>query len=231
MQKHHWIISKKHMYMLFFLRPSLSLCRLCTYTPGLLPAKRTLIRMTPGGPNQRRWGFHTSAHSQRRRLSWIRWTLQAFFSLWCQSVGVISGMWPGVNPSCHLFDIYIYTYNDIYMIYMYIYICIYICIWCVYIYIYIYIYMYMMCIYIYICIYLAPSYPNSQKIPIPWIHRTPDLSLWTHCFPNLLPCVWHVSHLWIDWLLWEDLSAQFLNCLAPCRCLVLFLKCYGAWMS
>ena len=180
------------MYMLFFLRPSLSLCRLCTYTPGLLPAKRTLIRMTPGGPNQRRWGFHTSAHSQRRRLSWIRWTLQAFFSLWCQSVGVISGMWPGVNPSCHLFDIYIYTH---------------------------------------IYVYLAPSYPNSQKIPIPWIHRTPDLSLWTHCFPNLFPCVWHVSHLWIDWLRWEDLSAQFGNCLAPCRCLVLFLKCYGAWMS
>ena len=121
MQKHHWIISKKHMYMLFFLRPSLSLCRLCTYTPGLLPAKRTLIRMTPGGPNQRRWGFHTSAHSQRRRLSWIRWTLQAFFSLWCQSVGVISGMWPGVNPSCHLFDIYIYTHIMIYIYICYLY--------------------------------------------------------------------------------------------------------------
>ena len=78
---------------------------------------------------------------------------------------------------------------------------------------------------------LAPSYPNSEKIPIPWIHRTPDLSLWTHCFPNLFPCVWHVSHPWIDWLRWEDLSAQFGNCLAPCRCLVLFLKCCGPWMS
>ena len=80
-------------------------------------------------------------------------------------------------------------------------------------------------------ILLAPSYPNSENVHILWIHRTPDLSLWTHCFPNLFPCVWHVSHLWIDWLRWEDLSAQFGNCLAPCRCLVLFLKCYGAWMS
>ena len=47
----------------------------------------------------------------------------------------------------------------------------------------------------YVLTILAPSYPNSQKKPIPWIHRTPDLSLWTHCFPNLFPCVWHVSHL------------------------------------
>ena len=80
-------------------------------------------------------------------------------------------------------------------------------------------------------IILAPSYPNSENLHIPRIHRTPDLSLWTHCFPNLFPCVWHVSHLWIDWLRWEGLSAQFGNCLAPCRCLVLLLKCYGAWMS
>ena len=80
-------------------------------------------------------------------------------------------------------------------------------------------------------IFLAPSYANSENLPISWIHRTPDLSLWTHCFPNLFPCVWHVTHLWIDWLRWEDLSARFGNCLAPCRCLVLFLKCYGAWMS
>ena len=62
---------------------------------------------------------------------------------------------------------------------------------------------------------LAPSYPNSENVHILWIHRAPDLSLWTHCFPNLFPCVWHVSHLWIDWLRWEDVT-----CFTPMNWLV-----------
>ena len=34
----------------------------------------------------------------------------------------------------------------------------------------------------------------------------PHLSLWIHCFPNLLSCV-------IDWLRWEDLSTQYVDAL------------------
>ena len=132
----------------------------------------------------------------------------------------------------YIYTIYIYTIYILYIYYIY---TLYIYIYIQYLYTYIYIYniytIYIYTIHIYIYTILAPSYPNSENVHILWIHRTPDLSLWTHCFPNLFPCVWHVSHLWIDWLRWEDLSAQFGNCLAPCRCLVLFLKCYGAWMN
>ena len=49
---------------------------------------------------------------------------------------------------------------------------------------------------------LAPSYPNSANLHIPWIHRTPDLSLWAHCFPNLFPCVCDMLQCFtpVNWL-------------------------------
>ena len=53
---------------------------------------------------------------------------------------------------------------------------------------------------------LASLHPNSENLRIPWFHRTLDLALWIHCFPNLLSCV-------IDWLRWEDLSTQYVDAL------------------
>ena len=55
-------------------------------------------------------------------------------------------------------------------------------------------------------IILASFHPNSENLRIPWFHRTLDLALWIHCFPNLLSCV-------IDWLRWEDLSTQYVDAL------------------
>ena len=55
-------------------------------------------------------------------------------------------------------------------------------------------------------IILASLHPNSENLRIPWFHRTLDLALWIHCFPNLLSCV-------IDWLRWEDLSTQYVDAL------------------
>ena len=54
--------------------------------------------------------------------------------------------------------------------------------------------------------FLASLHPNSENLRIPWFHRTLDLALWIHCFPNLLSCV-------IDWLRWEDLSTQYVDAL------------------
>ena len=140
MQKHHWIISKKQMYMLFFLRPSLSTYVDCVLTPGILPAKL-------------RFSYLSTQPTETVELDPMD-TSGVFQFVVSVCVGVISGMWPGVNPSCHqLYMIYIYMY----MIYIYI------CIWCIYIYIYvhiyiymymIYIYMYMMYIYVYIYVYV-----------------------------------------------------------------------------
>jgi hypothetical protein len=113
------------MYMLFFLRPSLSTYVDCVLTPGILPAKL-------------RFSYLSTQPTETVELDPMD-TSGVFQFVVSVCVGVISGMWPGVNPSCHqLYMIYIYMY----MIYIYIY---------VYdVYIYVYIYMYM--IYIYICI-------------------------------------------------------------------------------
>ena len=54
--------------------------------------------------------------------------------------------------------------------------------------------------------FLTSLHPNSENLRIPWFHRTLDLALWIHCFPNLLSCV-------IDWLRWEDLSTQYVDAL------------------
>ena len=139
MQKHHWIISKKQMYMLFFLRPSLSTYVDCVLTPGILPAAL-------------RFSYLSTQPTETVELDPMD-TSGVFQFVVSVCVGVISGMWPGVNPSCHqLYMIYIYIY--VYDIYIYI------CIWCIYIYMYIYIYIYVydIYIYIYICIWCIYMY-------------------------------------------------------------------------